>query len=373
MIESIDLKREFQEINEDINSVISRVLCGGNFILGEEVTKFEEEFSKYVGSKFGVGVNSGSDALFLALKAIGTGLGDEVITVSHTFISTVDAISRNGAKPIFVDIDPETYCIDTTKIEERITSRTRAILPVHLYGHPAEMDTILELARKYDLAVIEDTCQAHGAEYRGRRVGGIGDIGCFSFYPTKNIGAYGDGGIAVTNNEEFAEKIRMLGNYGQSEKYYYDFIGANSRLDEVQAAVLRSKLKYLNEWNERRKRASKIYDNLLRESVVIVPTEKDDMKHVYHQYVIRNKKREKLKQRLLEKGIQTQIHYPIPVHKQKAYLDLGINVKLPITERICKEILSLPMNPWITDGELEFISDSINNISRPIDNRIDLP
>ena len=359
MIPFVDLKREYTEISEEMSQAIQRVVKSGWFILGEEVKKFEEEFSKYVGTKYGIGVNSGSDALFLALKALGIGKDDEVITVSHTFISTVDAIVRNGAKPIFADIDLDTYCIDVTKIEEKITNKTKAILPVHLYGHPADMQEIMELAKKYNLFVIEDTCQAHGAEYKGKRVGSIGDLGCFSFYPIKNLGTYGDGGMVVTNNEELAEKLRMLRNYGQPKKYYHNFVGVNSRLDEIQAAILQVKLKYLDEWNGRRRKVARLYNEILKDSEIVTPIEKEYAKHVYHLYVIRYRDRGKLQQYLSEKGIQTQIHYPVPVHRQKAYLDLGVNDQLPVTEMICNEILSLPIHAWLKKEEVDDISISV--------------
>jgi len=361
MIKFVDFKREFREVLGEIRETVDRVLESGWYILGEEVKKFEEEFLKYTGTKYAVSVNSGSDALYLAIKALGIGKGDEVITVSHTFISTVDAIVRNGAKPVFIDIEPSTYCIDVSKIEEKITKKTKAILPVHLYGHPADMDPIIELAEEYKLFVVEDACQAHGAEYRGKKVGSIGDIGCFSFYPVKNLGAYGDGGMIVTNNEELAEKLGMLRNYGQSRKYCHDFVGVNSRLDEIQAAILRVKLKHLDEWNERRRRIVELYNELLKDTNVIRPVEKEWAKHVYHLYVVRCKDRNKLQQYLSRKGIQTLIHYPIPVHKQKAYLNLGFNVDLPVTERICNEILSLPMHPWLNNDEILSVVEGVKN------------
>lgn len=359
IIPFIDLKREYAEISEEITQSIQRVVKSGWFILGEEVKKLEEEFANYIGTKYGIGVNSGSDALLLTLKALGIGKGDEVITVSHTFISTVDAIVRNGAKPAFVDIEPDTYCIDVTRIEKRVTEKTRAILPVHLYGHPADMAPIMEIAQKYNLYVIEDACQAHGGEYKGRKVGSIGDLGCFSFYPTKNLGSYGDGGMAVTNNEELAEKLRMLRNYGQAQKYHHNFVGVSSRLDEIQAAILCVKLEHLDEWNEKRRRVANLYREFSENSSVIMPIERDYAKHVYHLYVIRCSDRDKLQQHLLRNGIQTQIHYPIPVHKQKAYLDLGVDADLHVTENICNEILSLPIFPELENGEVEYIIDAI--------------
>jgi len=358
----VHLKREYTQVNEEVTLAMQRVIQSGWFILGEELEGFEKEFSKYIGATYGVGVNSGSDALFLAVKALGIGEGDEVITVSHTFISTVDAVVRNGAKPVFVDIDPDTYCIDVSKIEQAITDKTKAILPVHLYGHPANMDPIMEIAQKHKLCVIEDACQAHGAEYKGNKAGSIGAVGCFSFYPAKNLGAYGDGGIVVTNDEKLAEKLRMMRNYGQPKKYYHDFVGVNSRLDEIQAAILRVKLKHLDEWNERRGKIAKLYNKFFEDSDVVAPVEKEYANHIYHLYVIRHKDRDKLQQYLLKNGIQTQVHYPIPVHKQKAYLDSGGDAQLPVTEKMCGEILSLPIYPSLKNKELEYIANTIKGL-----------
>jgi dTDP-4-amino-4,6-dideoxygalactose transaminase len=351
-----DFKREYAAINTEIIPAISRVLKSGWYILGEEGNKFEQEFSKYVGGRFGVGVNSGSDALYLAVKALGVSRGNEVITVAHTMISSVDAITRNGAKPVFVDVDPSTYVMDVPKIEAKISKKTKAIIPVHLYGHPVDMDPLTELAEKYGLYVIEDACQAHGAEYKQAKVGGIGHVGCFSFYPTKNLGAYGDGGMILTNDEELANKLKKIRNYGQSKKYYHDFVGVNSRLDEIQAALLRTKLHHLDQWNEKRRNLAKLYTELLSNSDVITPIEKEYAKHVYHLYVVRHKQREKLQSYLLKRGIQTLIHYPIPVHAQKAYMS---PVKLPVTEKICTEVLSLPINPWLKEDEVRMISENI--------------
>lgn len=358
------LSKQYKKIKPNIDQAIQRVLENGCYILGDEAKIFEKEFSNYVGTRYGISLNSGSDALFLAIKALNIGAGDEIITASHTFISTVDAILRNAARPIFVDIDSDTYCIDISKIEKKITDKTRAILPVHLYGHPANMEPIMEIAAKHNLLVIEDACQAHGAEYKGKKVGGIGHVGCFSFYPSKNLGAYGDGGMIVTNNEEIAEKLKMMRNYGQSKKYYHDFVGINSRLDEIQAAILRVKLTYLDEWNEMRRQIAKRYNNCLKNSKIVVPIEANYARHVYHLYVIRYKNRDKLRQYLLSNGVQTQIHYPIPVHRQKAYLDLGYKDYLPITETICDEIISLPLYPEIENYE-------ITRVGRLIDNDLD--
>jgi dTDP-4-amino-4,6-dideoxygalactose transaminase len=363
MIPFVDLEREYREISGEIREAIERVLKSGWFILREEVRRFEEEFSTYIGTKYGIGVNSGSDALYLALQALGIGKGDEVITVSHTFVSTADAIVRNGAKPVFVDIDADTYCIDVTKIEERITNKTRAILPIHLYGHPADMEPITDIAKKYNLIVIEDACQAHGAEYKGKKVGSIGDVGCFSFYPVKNLGAYGDGGMVVTNDDALTTRLKMLRNCGQSQKYHHDFVGINSRLDEIQAAILRVKLHHLDEWNERRREVAGLYDELLKDSGVATPVEKEYAKHVYHLYVIRHKNRETLQKRLLERGIQTIIHYPIPVHLQRAYESLGYGKgDFPVTEECANEVLSLPIFPELKNEEVEYVAQSLSKV-----------
>ena len=356
MISMNDFKREYMAINKEVMPAIRRVLKSGWYVLGDEGNKFELEFSKYIGSKFGVGVNSGSDALYLAVKALGVSQGDEVITVAHTMISSVDAITRNGAKPVFVDVDPSTYVMDPTRVEAKISKKTKAILPVHLYGHPVDMDPLTELANKYGLYVVEDACQAHGSKYKGTVVGNIGDIGCFSFYPTKNLGAYGDAGMITTNNEEIANNLRKMRNYGQSRKYYHDFVGVNSRLDEMQAAILRIKLRHLDEWNEKRRNLARLYDSLLKNTNLITPIEREYAKHVYHLYVIRDKRRNELQQYLLNQGIQTLIHYPIPIHLQEAY---KTNDKLPVTEKICGEILSLPIYPWLKESEVEQISESI--------------
>jgi dTDP-4-amino-4,6-dideoxygalactose transaminase len=304
-------------------------------------------------------MNSGSDALFLGLRALGIRKHDEVITVSHTFISTADAIARNGANPVFVDIDPETYTLDSSQVENLISDRTRGIIPVHLYGHPSNMEPILEVADRHGLWVVEGASQAHGAEFSGIKVGGIGDIGCFSFYPSKNLGAYGDGGIVVTNNEELANRLKLLGNYGQLEKYHHKIVGMNSRMDEIQAAVLRVKLRLLDKWNERRRGIAKLYDELLRRSEVTTPIERDYATHVYHLYVVRSSERENLQRRLFARGIQTQIHYPVPVHKQTAYLGSSGQVALPVTEKASREVPSLPMHPWLTDAEVVFVAKGI--------------
>lgn len=364
MISFIDLKREHAEIGRETARAIERVLRSGWLILGEQTNKFEEEYSRYVGTRYGVGVNSGSDALYLAVKMMGISIGDEVITVSHTMVSTVDAIVRNGARPVFVDIEPDTYTMDPSKLEAKITSKTKAILPVHLYGHPADMDSIMEIAQKHDLQVIEDACQSHGTEYKGKKVGSIGHAGCFSFYPTKNLGAYGDAGMVLVNEKEMVEKLTKARNYGQSTRYHHDFIGINSRLDEVQAAVLRVKLRHLDKWNERRRKIAKLYDELLEDTQTATPTERKHARHIYHLYVVRHKKRNKLQQYLQENKVQTLIHYPVPVHKQKAYVDLGYRSRLPVSEKICEEILSLPVHPWLKQEEAEQVARNVHEFER---------
>ena len=362
MVLLIDLQKEYQSISEEVNHNLQKVLDSGVYVLGEEVDKFEKAFSKYLDVNHTISVNSGSDALFLAIKSLGIGEGDEVITVAHTFNSTVDAIVRTGAKPVFVDIDPETYCIDTHKIRNKITPNTKAILPVHLYGHPADMDEIIQLKKEYGLYIIEDACQAHGAEYKNKKTGTIGDLGCFSFYPTKNLGAYGDGGAIVTDNNELMEKLTWLRNYGQSQKYHHDFLGINSRLDELQASILRTKLKYLDQWIESRRKNAHIYTELLQDAGLTLPIENEFSKHVYHLYVIRSEQREHLQSKLKKQDIQTQIHYPIPVHQQKPYLQINNNWHLPVTERISKEILSLPLHPWMNYEDIVQVTDSVRGL-----------
>ena len=357
----IDLKREYKAIKGEIMKAIERVLDRQYFILGEEVKEFEKEFSHYLGVKHVVGVNSGSDALYISLKALGIKEGDEVITVSHTYAATVESIVRCGARPVFVDVDPDTYTIDASSVKKVVSERTKAIIPVHLYGHPAEMDEIMEIAGKYGLYVVEDVAQAHGALYRMRKTGTFGDVSCFSFYPSKNIGAYGDAGAIATNNEEIAEQTRLLRNNGQKEKYRHVIVGLNSRLDEIQASILRVKLKYLDEWNDRRRYVAKLYNDLLKDLDVAIPIEKPHARHVYHLYVIRYRYRDKLKMYLASRGIEARIHYPIPVHKQEAYRHLYPGLKLHVTEAISREILSLPMHPWLREDEIEYIASVIKD------------
>lgn len=353
MIYFIDLKKEYKQIKTEIDEAIQRVLDRQWFLLGEEVEKFEEEFSHYVGAKYGIGVSSGTDAIMLSLMALGVGKGDEVITVSHTSVATVTAILLTGAKPIFIDVEEATMLMDVSDVEAKISDRTKAIVPVHLYGHPVDMNPLIEISKKYDIPIVEDCAQAHGAEYNGKKVGSLGKLGAFSFYPTKNLGAYGDAGMIVTNDEELYKKLLMLRQYGWKKRDESVMIGVNSRLDEIQASVLRVKLRHLDEWNEKRRNTAKVYNELLENSNVILSIERKYAKHVYYLYVIRSKNRNALQQYLSQNGIQTLIHYPIPVHKQKVCLDLGYSTYLPVTEKICNEILSLPMNPWLSQDDVK--------------------
>lgn len=354
-INFVDLKRQYLSIKDDIDKSIFKVIEKTDFVLGEEVEKFEAKFARFCNTKYCVGVDSGTSALKLALIALGIKQGDEVITVPNTFIATVLAISDIGAKPVFVDINPDSYNIDVLKIEKIITKKTKAILPVHLYGQTANMDPIMDIAEKYNLKVVEDACQAHGALYKNKKAGSIGDVGCFSFYPGKNLGAYGDGGAITTNNKEVAEKIRMLRNYGQKVKYHHLLKGFNNRLDSIQAAVLNVKLKYLDKWNESRRKIALMYNKLLK-GIAVTPKEMDYATHIYHLYVIRIKNRDRLRDYLKSKGISTIIHYPIPIHLQKAYFDLGYKEgSFLLTESYSKEILSLPMFPELNKEEIDFI------------------
>ncbi len=357
----VDLKVQYNEIKMELQSVVGKVLERGVFVGGEEVEEFEEEFARYCGVRFAVGVGSGTEAIHLALLACGVGSGNEVITVPNTFISTTEAITLAGAKPLFVDIDPESYTVDTAQIEGVITERTKAIIPVHLYGQPADMGPILEVAERYHLKVIEDAAQAHGAEYKGRRVGSFGDAACFSFYPSKNLGAYGDGGAVVTNDEEIAQRVRMLRNHGSREKYSHEIEGVNSRLDVLQAAILRVKLRYLEHWNQKRRERASLYDALLEDTEgVIRPRVREGITHVYHLYVIRTKARDLLREHLGNNGISTGVHYPVPLHLQPAYGYLGIGEGVyPVTERVSKEILSLPMYPELKDEEVKEVAGEI--------------
>jgi dTDP-4-amino-4,6-dideoxygalactose transaminase len=352
-------KAQYLAHKQEIDDAVNRVIQSGWYILGNEVRAFEEEFATYLGVKHCVGVGSGTEALHLALVACGIGHGDEVVTVSHTAGATVAAIELAGAKPVFVDIDPVTYTMDPDSLKKEITSKTKAVIPVHLYGHPAPMEEIFAIAKEHNLYVIEDCAQAHGATFRGKRVGSFGDMACFSFYPTKNLGALGDGGAVVTDNQELAEKARLLREYGWAERYVSHVPGWNSRLDEIQAAILRVKLNYIDTDNAVRARLAKSYCDGLTgiSSSLVLPTVRGDNRHVYHLFVIRVRDRDSLFNFLREKGIGAAIHYPVPVHRQPAYDRFW--GKLAQTERVAKEILSLPMYPELTEDEITSVVDAI--------------
>lgn len=356
----IDFKAEYKSIENEIDAAIKEVLLSGQYILGPVVKEFEEQVAAYCGVKYAVGVSSGSDALILALRALGIGPGDEVITTPFTFVATAHAILHCGAHPVFVDIDPETFNINPDLIEPAVTERTKAIIPVHLFGHPADMDPITRIARKFNLYVIEDAAQAFGALYKGKKVGSLGDVCCFSFFPTKNLGCYGDGGMVVTDNLEIAERLDMLRRQGCRQKYLAEVLGFNSRLDSLQAAILKIKLKYVDQWNEKRREIAHKYNELLANSGVRTPKEADYAYHVYHQYTIRASNRDALRQLLLENGIETGIYYPAPVHKQKAYASLRPDLVLEEAERASREVLSLPIWPGLDALQQQEISSLIN-------------
>ncbi len=353
----VDLKAQYDAIKEEVDAAIQRVLQHGQFILGPEVKALEGEIAAYCGTKFAVGVASGTDALRLALLACGIGPGNEVITTPFTFVATIEVIIQCGATPVFVDINPHSYNIDSSKIEERITSGTRAILPVHLYGQAADMDPIMELARRYNLKVIEDCAQALGAEYKGRKVGSISDVGCLSFFPSKNLGGFGDGGMVITKDSELGEKVRILRNHGAKPKYYHRWVGINSRLDALQAAVLSVKLKYLSRWSEARRKNADRYRTLwgecgLSPDVLALPIQQEGFYHIYNQFVIRVKNREALREHLHREGIGSEVYYPVPLHLQDCYRELGYRPgDLPVSEQAAKETLALPIYPELTLGQ----------------------
>lgn len=359
-IHSIDLRAQYARIKPEIEAAIDRVISGGIFIMGQEGEAFEKEFAQFIGVSCAVGVASGTDALTLALKAANIGQGDEVITSAHTSGATITAILQSGALPVLVDIDPQTFTLDPTRIKSALTGRSRAVIPVHLYGLPADMVPIQEFASSYGFAVIEDCAQAHGAEYHGKKVGSLGSIGAFSFYPTKNLGAFGDAGMVVTDDPELAGRVLSLRQYGWKARNISEEIGINSRLDEIQAAVLRIKLGYLNRWNIRRIELAARYSELLTGLDLTMPVAPQGYQHVFHQYVIRTAERDQLKQYLADKGIQTQIHYPLPIHMQPAFSKFGRGEgSFPESERACKEVLSLPLYPEMSDDMLERVSDAI--------------
>lgn len=371
-IQFVDLKAQYESIKDEIDSAISEVISKSAFVGGPFVESFEKAFASFCKVKHCVGVGNGTDALFIALKTLGIGQGDEVIVPANSFIATSEAVTLTGARVAFVDIDPKTYNMDPNKLEDclksryapgsmRSANRLRAIIPVHLYGQPADMDPILTLARKYNLKIVEDAAQAHGAIYKGRPIGSIGDIGCFSFYPGKNLGAYGDGGAILTNDDELASKARMLANHGRIDKYDHQMEGVNSRLDGLQAAILEVKLKHLHEWTERRRENAYLYNKYLQNTDVITPYETPDVKAVYHLYVVRVKRelREKLQEHLKSNGISTGIHYPIALPNLKAYSYLAKqNNEFQEATKASQEILSLPMFPELTEKQVRHVAEA---------------
>jgi len=359
----LDLRVQYAAIREDLAGVWQRVLESSAFAGGPFVADFEKEFAPFCGCAFALGVGSGTAALWLTLRGLGVGAGDEVITTPNTFIATAEAISFCGATPVFVDVDPQKYTMDPNLLEAAITSRTKAIIPVHLYGQPADMDPILAAAQHYGLFVVEDACQAHGAEYKGRKAGSLGHASCFSFYPGKNLGAYGEAGAVVTNDAELAQKIRVLRDHGQTQRYEHAVIGWNDRMDGLQGAVLSVKLKHLDEWNEARRAHARLYSRLLdRLEPVTLPREADYARHVYHIYAIRVPHRDALAAALRQQDIWCGIHYPVPIHLQKAYEFLGYGPgRFPVAEQSAREVLSLPMFPELTTQQVETVATGITS------------
>ncbi|MCX5845246.1 MAG: DegT/DnrJ/EryC1/StrS family aminotransferase [Deltaproteobacteria bacterium] len=366
----LDLKAQYKTIKNEIHEAINEVMENTAFAGGPFVAKFEQEFATFCNCKHAIGVGNGTDALWLSLIALGIGPGDEVITVPNTFIATAEAITYCGAQPVFVDIDPKTYNMDPNKLEDclkkrlspTLTPRPKAIIPVHLFGQPADMDPIMSIARKHGLYVIEDACQAHGAEYKGNKAGSIGNTGCFSFYPGKNLGAYGEAGAVVTNDDSLAEKMRIFRDHGQAKKYYHSMIGWNARMDGIQGAVLSVKLKYLPKWNEARRKHAQEYDKLLSPlHGIIKPHVADYAKHVYHIYAVRIKERDRLMTSLSEKGISCGIHYPVPIHLQDAYRFLGLGQgSFPVAEKCASEFVSLPMYPELTSDQVTYVVNTLS-------------
>jgi dTDP-4-amino-4,6-dideoxygalactose transaminase len=360
MIPYVDLKAQYRSIKSEIDAAVAGVFESGEFVLGSEVARFEEEFAAYCGAPYAVGVNSGTSGLHLALLAAGIGAGDEVITVPFTFVATTAAIRYTGAKPVFVDIDPKTYNIDAAQIARQITPRTKAILPVHLYGQPADMDAILAIARKHNLVVIEDAAQAHGAAYKDRPAGSLGDLGVFSFYPVKNLGAYGEAGIVTAANPEYRRKLRMLRDWGAERKYHHVMQGYNYRMEGLQGAILRVKLRYLEQWTEARRAHAGMYTRLLADSGATTPYVMPEARHVYHVYSILTDERESLMDHLRAREIQFAVHYPIPIHLMEAHADLGYKRgDFPVAESVAGRVLALPIYPEMTAAQIETVACAV--------------
>ncbi len=356
----VDLQAQYKSIKAEVDAAIARVVENASFILGREVEAFEAAFAEYTGARFCVGVNSGTAAIQLAVMACELGAGDEVIVPANTFFASAEGVSTAGSTPVFVDADPLSYNLDASKIEAALTKRTRAIMPVHLYGQAADLDPIFELAERHNLMVIEDAAQAHGSRYKGKRVGALGRAGCFSFYPGKNLGAYGEGGAVVTNDEEVARRVRLLRDHGSERKYHHEVIGYNFRLEGIQGAVLGVKLPHLDKWNGLRREHAARYNELLNDSNLTLPREMPYAEHIYHLYVVQTEARETLQKTLTESGVQTGIHYPIPVHLQPAYASLGYKAgDFPEAERQASRVLSLPMFPELTDEQIMRVAEVI--------------
>jgi dTDP-4-amino-4,6-dideoxygalactose transaminase len=360
----VELKSQYTSLRPEVDVAIQQVLDASWYILGEQGRRLEEEFAAYLGMAHAVGVGNGTDAIQLALTALGVQPGDEVITTPTTAAPTAMAIRSAGAIPVFADIDERTVTLDPAAVARHITPRTRAVVPVHLYGHPVDMDPLLALAREHNLKVVEDCAQAHGTRYRGRLVGTMGDAAAFSFYPSKNLGAYGDAGAVVCHDPDLARKLRMLRNYGEEERYHHTIEGINSRLDEIQAAILRVKLPHLDAWNERRRAIAAQYNRGICHKGVILPAEQPWGHHVYHLYVIRTAHRDALRQHLADHGVGTQIHYPIPLHLQKAFAYLGQGPgTCPVSEALAPQLLTLPMYPELTDEQVAYVADCVNDFT----------
>jgi dTDP-4-amino-4,6-dideoxygalactose transaminase len=361
MIPFVDLPAQYRALKPEIDAAVGRVLENAQFILGPAVAAFEKDFATFCHTTEAIGVNSGTSALHLSLLAAGVGPGDEVITVPFTFVATIAAIEYAGARPVLVDVEPEFLMMDPARLEAAITPRTKAIIPVHIFGQPADMDPILAIAKKHGLMVIEDACQAHGAEYKGRRCGSMGQLGCFSFYPGKNLGAYGEGGAVVTSDPALAKKIRLLRAWGEDTRYEHKYRGFNYRMDGMQGAILGVKLRYLEAWTEARRRNAAEYGRQLADTAVRLPRERPDARHVYHLYVVRLPQRDAWRDRLTAAGVQTGVHYPIPVHLQPAYRDLGYSVgDFPSSEHASTEVLSLPMFPELTADQIKEVASALS-------------
>jgi dTDP-4-amino-4,6-dideoxygalactose transaminase len=363
-IQFIDFKEQYSAIKNKVDDGLREVFEKSNFILGQEVKDFEDEFARYCEAQYGVGVNSGTDALYLALSALGVGPGDEVIVPTFTFIATALCVSYTGAKVKFIDIENDTYNIDPNKLAKAINKRTKAIIPVHIYGQPSNMDEINAIAKKHKISIVEDAAQAHGSTYKGRRSGSLGDVACFSFYPTKSLGAFGDAGMIITSNKKIYENALMLRDYGRSSRYDHKIKGHNSRMDTIQAVVLSAKLKFLDEWNMMRNEVANYYNELLKDVKAIkTPTLLKDRTHVYQTYAIRVKNRNKVADKMKEKGISVLIHYPIPLHLQEAYKELKYKKgDFPVSEKISNEILSLPMYPHMRPEQTEYVCETLKSI-----------